>query len=403
MHPEPSDEPAGGATPGGAADRDIGVAVIGFGWMGRVHAQAYLRVRHHFPRAPLVPRLVAVSDPEPDRLDDAARRYGFHRQLGDWRDLIEDPQVQAVSITAPNFLHREIGTAMADAGKHVWIEKPVGLTAEDARAVADAVARAGVRSTVGFNYRNVPAVEHARQLIVDGAIGTVTHARFRLFSDYAAHPQGALSWRFERERGGPGVLGDLVSHGVDLARYLLGELDTLVADTAVFIPERPRPTGAISHYAIAEGDDLAAVENEDYLGCMIRTVGGARLTLESSRVSVGEQCNYGFEIHGTRGLLLWDFRRMGELGVSAGDAYQDQYVTTVFAGPAHGTFGAFQPGAGLAMGFDDLKVVEAAHFLRSIADGRPHGATVEDAVRSAVALEAMATSARTGTWVPVRP
>jgi predicted dehydrogenase len=398
MPVEPVAEPIAADT---GSDRALGVAVVGFGWMGAVHARSYLRVGHHFGNLPAV-RLVAVAEAEADRRDDAVHRYGFGRGVSDWRELAEDPRVQAVSITAPNWLHREIGTAMAAAGKHVWIEKPVGLTAEDARSVAEAVSRAGVQSTVGFNYRNVPAVTRARELIVAGAIGTITHARVRLFSDYAAHPLGALSWRFERERGGPGVLGDLASHGVDLARFLLGELDSLIAETAVFIPQRPKPSGATSHYATAEGEP-APVENEDYVACLARTTTGARLILESSRVSVGEQCNYGFEVHGTNGLLLWDFRRMGELGVSVGESYQDQYVSTVFTGPGYGAYDAFQPGAALAMGFDDLKVIEAANFLRSIADGRPHGATIDDAVRSAVALEAMVSSAQTGQWVRLAP
>ena len=235
--------------------------------------------------------------------------------------------MQAVSIAAPNFLHREIGVAMAQAGKHIWIEKPVGLTTADARAVADAVRAAGVQGAVGFNYRNAPAVAAARELIAAGELGSITHARFRLFSDYAAHPEGALSWRFERERGGSGVLGDLASHGVDLARYLLGDIDSLVADTATFLTERARPTGATSGHARATGGEMGPVENEDYVSSLVRFASGARGTLEASRVAVGEQNNYGFEIHGTKGAVFWDFRRMGELGVSVGTAYQDQAVT----------------------------------------------------------------------------
>jgi predicted dehydrogenase len=381
----------------------LGVGVVGFGWMGEVHTRAYQRLRHHYPQLPLRPALVSVADPEPGRARAAADQYGFARATDDWRDLVADPDVRAVSVTAPNFLHREIGVAVAEAGKHLWIEKPVGLTAADARAVAAAAVRAGVQCTVGFNYRNAPAVARARELIDGGAIGTVTHARFRLFSDYAAHPHGALSWRFERERGGNGVLGDLASHGIDLARYLLGEIEALVADTAVVIPHRPVPSGAGSHYAIVDGGALRAVENEDYLGCLLRFAGGARGTLEASRVSVGEQNNYGFEIHGTKGRLSWDFRRMGELGVSLGEAYQNQSVSTVLAGPGHGEYGAFQPGAGIAMGYDDLKVIEAARFVRSVAEGKPHGATIDDAVASATVLDAVASSVRTGAWVGVTP
>jgi predicted dehydrogenase len=377
----------------------LGVAVVGFGWMGRVHTQAYVRVPHHFPRLPLRPELITVADEVPGRAEEAAGQYGFATAIRDWREVAADPRVRAVSIAAPNFLHREIGVAMAEAGKHIWIEKPVGLTAEDARAVADAVAKAGVQSTVGFNYRNAPAVAAARELIASGEIGTVTHVRIRLFSDYAAHPEGALTWRYERERGGSGVLGDLASHGVDLARFLLGEIASLAADTAVFVPERARPTGATAGHTRSAGGELGPVENEDYVSCLLRFASGARGVLEACRVSVGEQNNYGFEIHGTKGAVSWDFRRMGELGVSRGASYQDQPVSTLYVGPGHGEFAAFQPGSANAMGYDDLKVIEAHTFLRSVAEGTPYGATLDDAVHSAAALDAMSRSAENGTWV----
>ena len=377
----------------------LGVAVVGFGWMGRVHTQAYARVLHHYPHLAVRPRLVTIAEDVPGRAEEAAAQFGFASTTRDWRDVVDDPRIQAVSITAPNFLHREIGVAMAEAGKHIWIEKPVGLGVADARAVADAVAASGVQGAVGFNYRNAPAVEAARELVASGEIGSVTHVRVRLFSDYAAHPDGALTWRYEKQRGGSGVLGDLASHGADLARHLLGDITELTADTAVFIPERARPSGATAGHTRATGGELGPVENEDYVNCLLRFASGARGVLEACRVSVGEQNNYGFEIHGTEGALFWDFRRMNELGVSRGTGYQDQPVSTVYVGPGDGEFGAFQPGAANAMGYDDLKVIEAYRFLRSIADGRPYGATLPDAVHSAAVLEAMARSAESRSWV----
>ncbi|GIF01520.1 Gfo/Idh/MocA family protein [Paractinoplanes rishiriensis] len=370
----------------------LGVGVVGFGWMGRVHTQAYARVPHHYPDAPRV-LLVAVADDVPGRAREAAGRYGFTAATEDWRDLVGDPRIQAVSITVPNFLHREVGAAFAAAGQHIWIEKPVGLSAADARAIVG-----DVQVAVGFNYRNAPAVEKARELLLAGQIGNITHARFRFLSDYAAHPLGALSWRFERERGGNGVLGDLGSHGVDLIRYLLGEIDALVADTAVFIAERPRPTAATAGHQRGSGAP-GPVQNEDYLGALLRMSSGARVTLEASRVAVAEQNAYGFEIHGTRGAIGWDFRRMGELAVAAGESYQDEPVRTRFTGPPDGEFGAFQPGAGIPMGYDDLKVIEAHRFLRSIATGTPQGATLADAIRCAEVLDGIARSAETGAWI----
>lgn len=379
----------------------VRVAVVGYGWMGEVHTRAYLRLRHHYPQGPFAPELAIVAEPDADRGAHAVDRYGFAATTTRWSDVIDDPSIDVVSVTAPNSLHREIGVAVAQAGKHLWIEKPVGLSADDARAVAAAVRSAGVQAAVGFNYRSAPAVELAARLIADGEIGRVTNARVRLFSDYAAHPMGALGWRFERRYGGAGVLGDLVSHGVDLTRYLLGEIEELVADTAIFIEERPRATGAADHFAVGTTGELGPVENEDFLNALLRMENGARVTLESSRVSIGDQCNYGLEVHGTKGSLAWDFRRMSELQVSTGAEYLNQYVRTVFAAPGHGDYAHFQPGAGMSMSYDDLKVIEAARLFDSIAAGQAIGATVEDAVRSATALDAMSESARTGRWVSV--
>jgi predicted dehydrogenase len=417
------------ATAAGATSRDdagvvLPVGIIGFGWMGRAHAQAYARIRHHYPHISPVPRLMVIADEVTDRAAQAAAQFDVPSTVADWRQVVDDPTIGAVSVTAPNFLHRDIGCAVVSAGKHLWIEKPVGLSAGDARAVAEAAADAGVQTAVGFNYRNVPAVAAARELIAAGGIGEVTHARFRLFSDYAAHPDGALSWRFQRDRGGNGVLGDLASHGADLVWFLLGEIESLVADTAIFVAERPKPTGATAGHQLASGGERGPVENEDYVSAQMRLASGARCVLEASRVSVGAQNSYGFEIHGTSGVVRWDYRRMGELEVGQGSDYQDLAVSTRFVGPGSGDYAAFQPGAANPMSYDDLKVIEAARFCESIADagsaasgsnvadagsaasgsnvadaGSAAGATIADAVRAAEVLDAMTTSVREGTWV----
>ncbi|MDN5915236.1 MAG: Gfo/Idh/MocA family oxidoreductase [Pseudonocardia sp.] len=253
----------------------LGVGVVGAGWMGHLHARAYSRLPHHVTDLPRRPRLVAVADTAAAAAADAAARYGFERTYTDWRDLVNDPDVEAVSVAAPNSLHREIGVAVAEAGKHLRIEKPVGLCSDDTRAVADAVDRAQVSATVGFNYRAVPTVARARRLLGEGALGRITHARFRLLTDFAAHPDGVLSWRFTREHGGTGVLNDLAVHGVGLVRFLVGDLRAVVADADRFIRRRPLATAGAGQYQ--RGGDRAPideVENHDYVALLGRTLDG---------------------------------------------------------------------------------------------------------------------------------
>jgi predicted dehydrogenase len=377
------------------------VGIIGAGWMGHVHARAYQRLAQHWPDLAVRPQLVAVADSSAPAAEAFARAHGG-TAYADWHELLADPDIGAVSVTAPNFLHREIGVAVAEAGKHLWIEKPVGLTAADAIAVRDAVHARGVVNCVGFNYRHVPAVARARRVIESGEMGVPTHARVQLLTDYAAHPGSPLSWRYAVDRGGHGVLGDLASHGVDLLRFVLGDVAGVMAQTAIHIPKRPI-ADAQGHYSVLDVDDpdltFGEVENEDYVVAVLRMASGAISVCEANRAAVGEQNNYAFEVHGTKGLVRWDFRRPGELQVSTGDQYAGQPTSTVFSEPGDGEYAAFHPGAGIAMGYDDTKVVEARNFVCAISGEAAELATLDDAVASAGVLDAMVASHESGEWV----
>lgn len=384
---------------------ELRAAVVGFGWMGQVHARAWLRLLQHYPGSPLRPRLVAVADPDEGRRQEARAAYGFERAYAGWNELLEASDIDVVSVCGPNYVHREIGTAVVESGRHLWVEKPAGRGLDDAAALAQSVRKAGVMTAVGFNYRNAPAVELARELVASGRVGDVETIDVRLLADYSAHPDGALTWRFDPQYAGTGVLGDLASHGFDLATYVGGEragrISELVSDQATFITERPVVSGAVSHFSRGADGPRGPVGNEDQTSALLRFDSGARGYLTASRVAVGEQCTYGFEIRGTRGAIAWDFRRMGELRVCLDEDYQDAAWRTQYVQPGNGELAAFQPGAGVAMGYDDLKVIEARRLVESITTGAPHGATIEDVVRTAALIEAMVRSYEERRWVTV--
>jgi predicted dehydrogenase len=380
--------------------RTINVGIVGFGWMGQVHAKALTRVRQHYPDLDAVPRLVAVADPADDgRLGYARDVLGFASTTPDWNELVGRDDVDLVCVAGPNFTHRDVAVAAAKAGKHLWIEKPAGRGLAETLQIADAIEAAGVASAVGFNYRNVPAVELARNLVASGRIGEVRHVRVQMLGDYSAHPEGARSWRFVRDLAGSGVTGDLASHGLDLARCVAGPISAVLAETSTFIPERPQATGAASHFSRGTGGPLLPVENEDHVLVLLRFASGAPGVLEASRASVGEQNSYGFEVHGSTGSLAWDFRRMGELQVCLDQDYQGASWATHRVGPGDGDAGAFQPDTAIPLSFDDLKVIEAKRLLTSIVTGEPEGATIADMVLAARLADAALRSDAGKRWI----
>lgn len=387
----------------------LGVGLISVGWMGQLHSRAYSNLRYIYPQLGIRPRLVHAADTAPERATEAVEVLGYERASADYHEVLNDPEVDVVSICAPNFLHAEIAIAAAQAGKHFWVEKPVGRGEDETRAVSAAAAAAGVVSSIGFNYRHAPAVEHLKKLIADGELGRITNVRGNMFADYSADPRGALSWRFVRNLAGSGVLGDLMGHLVDLVQYTLGPIAEVSAITSTVYTERPElPMGSGTHFAVIENGEMKPVENEDYAGMLVRLRGDAVAadavgTLEASRVAVGPRASYGIEIYGTNGSAHWDFERMNELHISSGLGTAHQGYTRVMASPGMGDFGLFQPGAGTSMGYDDLKVIEAKKFLEAVAGRAALNSNIQDALSASQVISAAERSAAERRWESSAP
>jgi predicted dehydrogenase len=394
-----------------SASGDVGVGLISVGWMGKLHSRAYRALPTVYPELRLRPRLVHAADTAADRVTYARDVLGYAKGSADYRAVLADPDVDVVSICAPNALHREIGLAAAEAGKHFWIEKPVGRDARETGEVAAAARKAGIVTSIGYNYRHAPAVEHVRELVAQGALGRITNVRAAFFTGYASEPKGALSWRFKRDLAGSGALGDLLSHVVDLVSYLIGPITEVSALTSTVYAERPiLPMGSGTHFAVIEDGELGPVENDDYAATLARFAPtaqgpGAVGTLEASRTIVGPQCGLGFELYGTDGSAVWNFEQMNELRICLGRGGPHQGYTTVLGNPHLGDYASFQPGPGIAMGYDDLKVIEAKKFLVAVTGGERRNSTVEDAHAVAEVIAAAGASATSGTWqaVPAVP
>jgi predicted dehydrogenase len=395
-HPDGSD---GAAT--------LGVGLISAGWMGKLHTRAYQSLPVVYPELGVRPRLVHGADTAPDRAAYARDVLGYARVSADYRAVLADPEVDIVSICAPNHVHREIAVAAARAGKPFWIEKPVGRDVTETAEVAAAARAAGVETSIGYNYRGAPAVERIRALVADGTLGRITNIRSVFYCGYAAEPKGALSWRFRRELAGSGALGDLLSHVVDLVQYVVGPIGEVSSLLSTVHTERPvLPMGSGTHFAVIEDGEMAPVENDDHAAALVRFAPGpyttgAVGTIEASRVIVGPQCGLAIEVYGTDGSASWNFEQLNEFRLCLGRGGPNIGYTTVLANASMGDYARFQPGPANSMGFDDLKVIEAKKFLTALRGGERLGATIHDAHQDAEVLAAVAASAEDGRWHPV--
>jgi predicted dehydrogenase len=381
--------------------RTIGIGVIGMGWMGEVHSRSYRTIPDRFHESGIQPRLVVCADAVTGRAQSAQQRFGFERSTTDWRSVIDDPAVEVVDVTAPNGMHLEINRAAAAAGKHIMCEKPVGRDPQETIASAEAARAAGVLTFVGYNYRWAPLVQYARQLIAAGRLGRLTHYHGRFLNGYASAPNGLLSWRFEREQG-MGTLGDLMSHVIDMAHMLAGPMTRVVSDSEIFIRQRPLPQpGSGTHYDLGSSDGPQGdVSNEDYVSALVHFASGARGMLEACRVINGAKCDMAFEIHGTKGAIKWSMERMNELQLqwrNDAEPAEDGY-TTLLSGPAHPLHRHFNPGWGVNLSYDDLKVIEAYNFLQSVVSGQQGEPGFAEALAVAQVQQAIIRSWESQRW-----
>ncbi|MFM7687264.1 MAG: Gfo/Idh/MocA family protein [Actinomycetota bacterium] len=377
----------------------IGIGVIGFGWMGQAHSRGCRRAPSYFPNRDYEPDLVVVSDTVAERRDDAVRSFGFRTAVEDWHDVMSNPDVEVVFITAPNMLHVEMAEAAAAAGKHVFCEKPVGGTPAQTVRAEQAARHAGVITGVGYNYRWAPLVQHARQMIADGTIGSVTNYYGRFYSMYGSDPMGLLSWRFLVDQAGHGVSTDILSHSVDLAHYLVGPITRVVGSGETFIKQRPLPSGSGTHYDRGKpGDPTGEVTNEDYVGMMCVFGNGARGTFEVCRSVVGPESQNMFEVYGTKGSIRWNFEKMNELQVYVAADHQHTGYTTVYGGDRFPHHGNFVPGSANGIGFEDLVCIEDHEFLQSVAAGRQHVPGFAEALQYVSVQQAVLDSWADGRW-----
>ena len=372
--------------------KDVGIGLIGTGFMGKCHALAYGAVKATYGDVPR-PRLEILCNLDPEVARRGAEEFGFARWTTDWREVVADGAVEVVSITSPNALHREMVEATAAAGKTVYCEKPLALTLEDGIAMADAVRRAGVASLIGYGYLRNPALLHAKKLIEDGAIGRVIQFRGIYDEDYMADPDLAFTWRCRIADAGAGVLGDLTVHLISVAHCLIGDIAEVIGDIRTVHSERP------------DGENsgrVATVENEDQANALIRFGNGVQGVIGSSRVAWGRKIHLAWEVHGAAGMIAFDQERMNELRIFRNQGEPaEQGFKTILSGPAHPPYGRITPAAGHGLGFNDLKVIEVAHLLRGLEGRETLYPDIDDALRIERVIHGIIASSDQGAWVTV--
>ena len=366
--------------------KSLGIGLIGTGFMGKAHALAFGAAKAVMGDVP-DSHLAVLCDTPADKAAQMADQFGFAQATDDWRSLVASPDVDIVSITTPNTLHFDMAIAAIKAGKHVYCEKPLALTLDQAREMRDTARAVGVKTMVGYNYIKNPAFTHACRLVQSGEIGNIVHFRGWVDEDYQADPSLPWTWRAKLSDAGLGALGDLGCHLVSMAYGLVGPIESLIADMQTVHATRP----------LADGTARANVENEDTASALVRFANGVQGSLSTSRSAWGRKNRLAWEVHGTKGMICFDQERMNELQIyrNTGDTSQQGFIT-ILTGPEHPPYGQFCPAPGHQLGFNDLKVIEATALLRAIRDNHAAYPDFDHAYEFEKTIHAIALSARNG-------
>ncbi len=369
----------------------VGVGMLGYAFMGKAHSNAFIKLPYMMYPPPAIPKRVGIAGRNRDAVEAAAKRFGYAHAYTDWREMLANDEIQLLDNGGPNDAHAEPSIAAAEAGKHVLCEKPLGRTAEESKTMWDAVAKAGVKHMTAFNYRFVPAIRQIRLLIESGALGEIYHFRASYLQEWIMpHYKTPMIWRLQKAHAGSGALGDLGAHVIDLARYLVGEVDSVSAMTRTFIPERP----------YADGSGMGKVDVDDAFAAVLSFENGALGTVEASRFAAGRKNANNLEINGEKGSIRFNLERMNELEVFWVDDEPKEtrgFHNVLVSEPYHPWLENWWP-QGHMIGWEHTFVHEIAHLLDCIVNDKPVapiGADFEDGYRNSVICDAILASAAT--------
>ncbi|MCF3944160.1 Gfo/Idh/MocA family protein [Oceanobacillus alkalisoli] len=382
----------------------LNIGMIGGGFMAKAHSMAYASVPMFFWPTEIIPYRKTVVEVNEELAKNAAERFGFENYSTDWRTLLDDPEIDVIDIVTPNHLHAEMAIAAAKAGKHIISEKPLGRNAKETEKMLKAVKEAGVKHMVAFNYRKTPAIALAKKFIEEGKIGKILNFRGTYLQDWSADPESPLSWRFNKEKAGSGALGDIGTHVIDLARYLVSDISEVMALSKTYIKERPISSGPLDNLGTvkSENTEMGTVDVDDEISTLVRFDSGAIGSIEATRNAWGRNNFITFEIHGEEGSIYFNYERRDELQVCfANDSAEEKGFRTIYTGPAHPNGEFLWPIPALGIGYSETKIIEVNDFIQAIANDTECEPSFEDGHRIALISDAILESAEKDEWVKI--
>ena len=378
----------------------IGVGLVGYKFMGKSHSNAYRQVASFFPDVKLTPEMVALCGRDEAGVKAAAAQMGWQGYETDWRTLVARADIGLVDVSTPGDSHAAIAIEAAKNGKHIFCEKPLANTLAEARQMLDAVTRAGVVGMVNFNYRRVPAVQLAKQLIESGRLGKIYHWRAVYLQDWIMDPNFPLVWRLNKDTAGSGALGDLGAHIIDLARMLVGEISEVSGLTETFIKQRPVLAASDASLGATGGSEMGEVTVDDAALFLARFQNGAVGSFEATRFANGRANYNSFEVNGSKGSIVFNLERMNELNVLLNDDQSDVqgFRNVLVTNSNHPYMSAWWP-AGHIIGWEHTFTHGVYDLLNGIAENKSPAATFEDGLRCQAVLDAVEQSAGSKQWV----
>ncbi|MDQ0338819.1 putative dehydrogenase [Caldalkalibacillus uzonensis] len=382
-------------------NQTLNVGMIGYKFMGKAHSHAYRDVSFYFNPS-LKPVLKTIVGRNEVGVKQAAAQFGFEAAHTDWRELIKSDEIDLIDIVTPNNTHAEMVIEAAQAGKHILCEKPLAMNVQEGKEMLKAVQEAGVVHMISHNYRFAPAVQLAKKLIEEGKLGRIYHIRAQYLQDWIMDPDFPLVWRLRKDVTGSGALGDIGSHIIDLARFLVGEIEQVTGMTEIFIKERPMGEMTEGLHAAQSSVQKGKVDVDDAVAFLARFNNGALGVFEATRFAAGNRNKNKFEINGSKGSIRWDLENMNLLEVyfTDDDKSLQGFRTINVTESVHPYVNQYWP-AGHIIGYEHTFINLVYELIQGIAEGKQVSPSFEDGVRNQAVLEAIARSAREGAWINV--